>query len=227
MRLLICTLLIFFSLSCSGQQIIQTWKVPHTCKQSNPYPIYITHTLPKHPRPSNLIAHYSSERNNMDKNIDVHQEFQASIRAWNSWGQRHQFKFFSSVMRSEAPVVRVNPAPLSHYAPGQNCELYNMNSAYHIDTMGWIEYRVFGAEIYICVEKFAHVVSFPKSSLARHLRRIGLRGFIMHELGHVIVGPYHIDDGSLMSSRPLHTMLTKPLEILIKSRVIEPCRRYQ
>lgn len=77
---------------------------------------------------------------------------------------------------------------------------------------------------HLCLKKFLDAKVLMQTKAADAAKRIGLFGFILHELGHYLIGPNHPAWGDLMGSNQRNNVIHPQTISLIRETVIKPCK---
>ena len=78
-----------------------------------------------------------------------------------------------------------------------------------------------GTSLTVCREKIKEVLTRKKSSTAQWLRSMGRAGIVAHEIGHLLVGPYHPDPyAALMGSEAINLEITQTTLRIVRSGIL-------
>jgi hypothetical protein len=79
--------------------------------------------------------------------------------------------------------------------------------------------------VYICLEKYHKAIKMMNTPISTKVKLLGLKGLLMHEYGHLLIGPGHPKYADLMSPAQSLTRLHVHTRALIEKTLIEPCSR--
>ena len=155
----------------------------------------------------------------------------AAIARWNKVAVELGVPMFFTRKETDAPkaTVMVVIAPESeelceHLKLGVGADFQNSTFAYteyKIGAAGWS-----GARVSVCVAKYEAGLLLTHTAAAQQLREMRMYGILLHEFGHLLIGPEHLGVyGEIMKPSPRTQAISWQARELLRIRVVEACAK--
>lgn len=135
-------------------------------------------------------------------------------------------------------AIKIRPAAKSYYKTGRACEHLRLGETkFWPDYYGWVQFTHKpyheGTHIYICTDKYDRGVELMKTKAAEELRKIGIKGILKHELGHLLLGAVgskgdktaHVKYGELMAKSIVNLSVSSTTKDILRKKVFNACKR--
>lgn len=97
--------------------------------------------------------------------------------------------------------------------------------------MAWVEFsgglRQWNIRIKVCLKKYFDAVALMSTPIGQKIKERGLYGILLHEIGHLLIGPNHLNHltTNLMSASNTNNYISDFTVRLVKETAIQPCAR--